>query len=260
MMNRRNGIIFTIFGVITLVMAAGASSAYAQSTAEFSGTWNTVTSKGKKLVLTLKSVDRRTNVTGVYGRNGLSARYRSQDDPVTAFVKVSATSGESALQNASSITGTVNGNVLRFRWSEDGGRGAGRFTMSSDGDSFEGTFSMTDNPDDTSGGTWSGTRAPTFHGVWQTTVGGKLQFPQLLLQQGGNQVMGQLSVSQPELGLIRDGIIDGSTLRFKIFRANRMPGRPDEYVGVGEFVMDRGSKSFTGTILGTSVSGTRLGR
>lgn len=36
--------------------------------------------------------------------------------------------------------------------------------------------------------------------------------------------------------------------------------RAFQYVGIGELVMDKGSKSFKSTILGTSTSGTRLGR
>lgn len=262
MTNRRKRIIFTFLSGIVLFIAAGISSASAQAITEFGGTWNTITGKGKKIVITMQSTARRTTVTGIYGRNGLTASYKPLDDSVFAFVKVSATSGGSALQNASSISGTVTGNVLRFTWREDGGQGAGRFTMSADGQSFEGTFSKTDNPDDTSGGTWNGTRAPNFYGVWETTAGGKIVFPNLLLQQTGSQVSGQLSASQPELGVIREGIIDGDTLRFKVLRPHPIlpNGRsmPDEYVGTGELVMDRGSKSFKGTILGASISGIRI--
>lgn len=267
MINRRNRILFTFLSGIVLFMACGISSSYAQSTAEFSGTWNTVTSKGKKLLVTLKSVDRRTSVTGYYGINGLTGSYKSLDRPDNIFVKVSATTVEPVLQTLSSIRGTVADNVLRFKWVEEGSHhGAGRFTMSSDGQSFEGTFSMTDNPDDTSGGTWNGTRAPIFEGAWQTTVGGNIQFPDLILHQAGSQVTGQLSANRPDLGMIRNGIIDGNTLRFQVWRPNPKaayyPNQrlPDLQIGIGELVMDKGSKSFTGTILGTSTSGTRLGR
>ena len=262
MKNLRKRILFTILSGILLHIASGNSSSYAQAaTVDFAGTWNTVIGKGKKIVLTLKSVDRRTSVTGTYGQNLLTASYMPPDGSVTAFVKVSATTAVPEMQTLNSIKGTVTDNVLRFKWrQEDGGHGAGRFTMSSDGQSFEGTFSLTDNPDDTSGGTWNGTRAPNFQGAWQTTAGGKVQFPDLLLQQGGNQVSGLLSVNRPDLGMIRDGIIDGNTLRFTIWRSrSNIPNAyPDQYVGSGELVMDKGSKSFKGTILGTSTSGTRL--
>ena len=260
MIYRQNRIIFTILSGIVLLMASGIPSAYAQGTpVDFGGTWNTVTGKGKKIVIRLESV-RRTSVTGFYGKDGLTGSYRPQDSTNNTFVKVSAISGEPALQIANSLTGTVTDNVLRFKWSENGGRGAGRFTMSSDGESFEGTFSMTDNPDDTSGGTWNGTRAPNFYGAWQTTVGGNIQFPDLVLQQGGNRVTGRLSANNPYLGIIKEGVIDGNKLSFLVFRPNPVPGRPDVHIGVGELVMDRGSKSFKGTILGIPTSGTRLGR
>ncbi|CAN5305449.1 hypothetical protein BH20ACI2_BH20ACI2_21860 [soil metagenome] len=262
MKNRRKRILFPFLSGIVLLMAFGVSSSYAQSTAEFSGTWNTVTSKGKKLVVTLKSVDRRTSVTGTYARNGLTASYKPVDDSVTAFVKVSAIRAEPILQNISSITGTVTGNVLRFKWLEDGGRGAGRFTMSSDGQSFQGTISMTDNPDDTSGGTWSGTRAPNFAGVWRTKLGEHLQFPELLLQQAGSQVVGRLFAGRPEMGVIKEGIIDGNTLRFQVWRARSpMPyALSDQYVGSGELVMNADGKSFKGTLLGAATSGTLIAR
>ena len=188
-----------IFSGIVLLLAGSISSTYAQTpTVDFRGTWNTVTGKGKKIVINFETV-RRTSVTGTYARNGLTgtASYKPVDDTAIAFVKVSAVSGEPALQSISSITGTVTGNVLRFKWLEDGGRGAGRFTMSSDFQSFQGTYSRTDNPDDTSGGTWNGTRAPIFHGVWQTESGGKIVFPQVLFQQTGSQVVGQFVRRHP---------------------------------------------------------------
>lgn len=260
MIDRQKRDWFTIVSGIVLMLVGSLSISYAQSTTvEFRGTWNTVTGKGKKIVITFETV-RRTSVTGTYARNGLTASYKPSVGPVTAFVKVSAISSEPTLQSLSSITGTVTDNVLRFKWLEDGGRGAGRFTMSSDGRSFQGTFSMTDNPDDTSGGTWNGTRAPIFAGVWQTKVGEQLLYPALLFQQTGRQVVGSLFGNRPDLGVIREGIIDGNTLRFTVMRAPN-PIRPDLLIpmGTGELVMNPDGKSFKGTILGASVSGTRLG-
>ena len=259
MTKRKMRILLTRCSGIMLLLVGSISISYAQSTAEFSGTWNTVTGKGKKIVVTLKSVDRRTSVTGTYGQNVLTASYMPLDRSVNAFVKVSATTAVPEMQTLNSIKGTVTDNVLRFTWrQEDGGHGAGRFKMSSDGQSFEGTFSTADNPDDTSGGTWNGTRVPDFAGAWSAKLGEGVM--ELILQQTGFQVTGQIRVNSADLGMIRDGVIDGNILRFQVVRPNKMPGRPDEYVGIGELVMDKGSKSFNGTILGTSTSGTRLGR
>ncbi len=257
-----NRIWFTIFIGSVMMLAGTIKSSYAQGTpVDFRGTWNTITGTGKKMVITFETV-RRTSVTGTYARNGLTASFKPPGDgSVTAFVKVSAIRDPTA-QSLSSITGTVTDNVLRFKWIEDGGRGAGRFTMSADGRSFQGTFSLTDNPDDTSGGTWNGTRAPVFHGVWQTTAAGKIQFPELLFQQSGNQVVGSLFGNRPDLGVIREGAIDGNTLRFKVMRVQPALGRryvPDILMGFGELVMNPDGKSFKGTILGAATSGTRLG-
>jgi hypothetical protein len=56
------------------------------------------------------------------------------------------------------LEGTVTGNVLRFQWTQNNGKGAGYFVLSDDGKKFEGYWSYTDNPDDKSGGGWTGTR------------------------------------------------------------------------------------------------------
>ncbi len=262
MVKRQKRIWVTLFGGFVLLMAGNISSSYAQgSTVDFAGTWNTVTGKGKKIVITMQSV-RRTSVTGNYARNGLTASYKPLDDAGTAFVKVSAISGEPAPQSISSINGTVTDNVLRFKWLEDGGRGTGRFTMSSDGQSFEGTFSRTDNPDDTSGGTWNGTRAPNFHGVWRGKSGEQMVYPELLLQQSGMRVVGRLWANRPDM-VIKHGVIDGNTLRFTVWlQRSPVPNRylPDVPAGAGELVMNPDGKSFKGNILGAAVSGIRIAR
>ncbi len=104
----------------------------------------------------------------------------------------------------------------------------------------------------------------TFAGVWQTKSGEKIQFPQLLLQQAGNQIVGQLFAGRPEMGVIKDGIVDGNTLRLKVWRPHPVSfnGRYvlDEYLGTGELVMDADGKSFKGTILGGTTSGTLIAR
>jgi len=230
------------------------------NSSNFTGTWNTVTGKGKKIVITLEQ-DRRNDVTGYYGINGLTGSYKPLDGSNNGFVKVSW-SAEPVTQSASSITGRVTDNVLRFTWSQDDHRhGAGRFTLSSDGESFEGTFSMTDNPDDTSGGTWNGTRQHSFAGAWQGKFGdGALQ---LILQQAGSEVTGQLNVNSAQFG-IKGGKVVGNTLRFNVVRPGRPLGNganlPDEYVGTGELVMDRGGKSFKGKVLGAATSANLVGR
>jgi hypothetical protein len=228
----------------------------------FAGTWKTVTPKGKTIFMTLRHERADPSlVTGEYMPiDGLTGSYKPADSSINGFVKVSWRP-EPVLQNIPFISGKVTDNVLRFTWVEDGGQGSGRFTLSSDGESFEGTFSMTKNPDDTSGGTLNGTRQHSFAGAWQGTWG-EGGFSELLLVQARQQVTGRFRVNSAELGLIKEGIVDGNTLRFKLFRPNINPlaGKPDEYLGVGELVMNAGGKSFKGTILGTAASGTHVGR
>lgn len=260
-MNTQKRIWFTIFVAIAMSLVS-ISNANAQATpVDFRGTWNTVTGKGKKIVITFETV-RRTTVTGTYARNGLTAGYKTLDAPVTAFVKVSAISGEPALQSASSIRGTVTDNVLRFQWLEDDGRGSGRFTMSADGRSFQGVFSKTDNPDDGSGGTWNGTRAPNFAGVWEMS-GGPYPNTHMLFQEVGGQITGHLFAGAPPQGVINQGTIDGNTLRFTVVRPiPTLPGRPEQsqYMGQGEVVMAADGKTFSGKIFGVAATGTRIRR
>src|SRR5205823_13067927 len=121
----------------------------------------------------------------------------------------------------------------------------------------EGTYGVTRNPDDTSGGTWSGTRAPSFAGAWQGKLGES--FLMLILQQSGDRVTGQLKVNSADFGVMQEGIIDGNTLRFKIMRVNVKEVLPrPEYVGSGELMMDADGKSFKGTILGAATCGTLI--
>lgn len=99
-----------------------------------------------------------------------------------------------------------------------------------------------------------------FAGVWRIT-----QFPQLLLQQiTANKVVGQLFAGRPEMGVIKEGIVERNTLRFTIWRPGPISyigrNKPDEYLGKGEFVMNADGKSFTGTLLGGTTSGTVIAR
>ncbi|MFT3744328.1 MAG: hypothetical protein QM785_08530 [Pyrinomonadaceae bacterium] len=244
----------TLIAALFLLLAGGLSSAHAQS---FAGTWNTVTSKGKKMIINLQMVGRTSEVTGSYPVSGLTqSNYQPTERPADVFVTVSFTNAASRVQSISSIKGTVTDKVLRFKWQEDGGQGSGKFTLSADGQSFQGTFSKTNNPDDTSGGTWNGIRVPRFDGVWQAG-----QYPTLLLQQNVTQVAGQLYGGRPDMGEIRAGSINGNTLRFTVWRP-APPGlrMPDQYMGTGELVIATDGKSFKGTILGVTVSGSRVTR
>jgi hypothetical protein len=205
--------------------------------ANFTGVWNTITDKGEKYVITLRHD--RSDFSVVSGSHHLLGDLT--DKPPDGGLR-----------------GAVTDNVLSFTWSSDKDRRAGRFTLSSDGQSFEGTYSATMNPDDISGGTWTGRRAPNFAGAWRAKLGEAVW--ELILQQRGDQVTGQVNINSANL-VIREGIVVDNTLRFKIMRV--VPIRlnsPVEYVGLGELVMERGGKSFTGTVLGTATSGTLLAR
>jgi hypothetical protein len=236
-MKKTTQTLLLVFSTLLLIVSVTVS-AHAQHPDYFIGVWNTVTDKGEKFVITLRESSPDV-VEGSYQRLG-----GVSDKPLDGGLK-----------------GTVRDNVLRFTWSSDKDRRAGRFTISSDGQSLVGTYSATQNPDDTSGGTWNGTRAPSFAGAWQAKMGESTLI--LLLQQVSDQVTGQLKVNSADLGIIKDGIIDGNTLRFKVVRARTLPNglnSPDEYVGIGELVMDKGGKSFKGNVLGTATSGTFIGR
>ena len=84
----------------------------------------------------------------------------------------------------------------------------------------------------------------------------------MIFQQTGDRVTGQLNANSADFGVIRESIVDGNSLRFKIVRAMPSPnGQPrDQYLGTGELVMDQGGKSFKGTVLGVPVNGTFIGR
>jgi hypothetical protein len=246
MMKKTTQTLLLVFStLLLLVFVTVSAQGYPAQTkrtdlSNFTGVWNTITGKGEKLVITLR---------------------HERDDPgvVTGSYHLLGDMKDKPLDGA--LNGTVTKNVLRFTWSSDKDRRAGRFTLSSDGESFEGTYSPTRNPDDTSGGTWSGTRAPNFAGAWQAKLGGSVML--LLLQQTGDQVGGQLKMNSADFGVITKGVVVGNTLSFKIMRPGKAPNglnRPYEYVGTGELVMDAGGKSFKGKVLGTATSGTLLGR
>jgi hypothetical protein len=135
------------------------------------------------------------------------------------------------------IEGNINGKVLRFQWSQAGGKGSGRFVMNDDNQSFSGSFSNGTDPDDVDG-TWSGARyvPPSFAGVWETASGGDYKYG-VLLTQDGDKVTG---VFAPGNGRITDGVIDDKTLRFKWTQDGGLSGS-------GRFEISEDGKSFSGS-------------
>jgi len=60
-------------------------------------------------------------------------------------------------QSSGKLSGTLSGNVLRFRWEQSNGSGSGRFEFSNDGNSFDGGWCRCDEPDRPTSN-WKGTR------------------------------------------------------------------------------------------------------
>lgn len=248
----------------TLVLAIGSlllvGTALVSAQAQrFAGEWDTVTGTGKKINLTLAG--RGTDVSGTFlPPNALTSSNRPAEGVDQRFVKVSAATVEPLPQNAGVLEGKTTGNVLTFTWRQDSGSGAGRFVLSADGESFQGTFSRTNNPDDTSGGTWNGTRRHSFAGVWHGKLGGG--FLEMILQQSGDRVAGQVKVNSADFGTIRDAVVVGRTLRFVLMRMTVGAGGRvrEEYVGQGELVLGANARSVSGTILGNPASGDLVGR
>lgn len=216
-----------LLGTLLLVVLTTAN-ANGQGPSTYVGVWNTTTNTGETFALNL-ALRAGETLVGHYTSTGV-------------------------------LRGTVRSRVLRFRWQREGvGEGAGKLTFSTDGQSFQGTISTTDNPDDTTGGSWSGVRAPSFSGAWRGTyAGGALE---TVLQQSRDQVTGVIKVNSAELGIIRSGAVVGRTLRFSLVRIVFTGGRGrEEYVGQGELTLDGNGTSFSGSILGTKVSGNLIGR
>lgn len=202
-------------------------SAKAQS-AKFAGEWNIVTDKGEQFALTFY----------LRGPDFLAGGY----------------------SNGGRIFGPVKNNLLRFTWKVGDQSGAGRLTFASDGFSFRAILGSADDPDDLSAGSWSGTRPPSFAGVWHGTMGGG--FLEAILGQSGDRVTGQLKVNSADFGMIRDAVLVGRTMRFVLMRMVVGPGgrMREEYAGQGEFVLDGSGRSFSGTLLGTEANGKFITR
>lgn len=201
---------------------------YTPPVTSFAGNWETISDGQFSIPLTI--VQTGNKVTGLYpGNNG-------------------------------KIEGTVSGKVLRFKWESDGGSGSGRFVMDEGGQAFSGTYNRGDDPDEVEA-TWNGKhqaytggKGPpvSFAGEWAGAVGKDTLTWKL--KQTGNQVTGQVQSSYKGFGivLIRDGIVSGNTLRFKLDYSNGS--------GVSvEFVMDKGGKSFKGKIGVATTTATFVG-
>ena len=102
---------FAVLFVLFVFCFSMESLAHADQ-ADFTGTWDTRTEKGSGYELTL--LQDGIHVTGTYAvRNGHSGH----------------------------IDGIVDGNVLQFRWEQDGGpAGSGQFALSDSGYAFRGVY------------------------------------------------------------------------------------------------------------------------
>lgn len=221
---RRSLLVLSAFVLLAFVTI----SANAQNNERFAGEWNAVTDRGEQFAVTfyLRGPE---YLAGGYSNNGR-------------------------------LYGPVKNNVLRFTWKLGDQSGAGRLTFASDGLSFRAIFGSADDPDDLSGGAWSGTRPPSFAGVWHGSLGAG--FLEAIFRQTGDRVTGQLKVNSADFGIIRDAVLVGKTIRFALMRMVVGPGgrMREEYAGQGEFVLDSSGRSFTGTLLGAAVKGTFITR
>ncbi|MFT3744329.1 MAG: hypothetical protein QM785_08535 [Pyrinomonadaceae bacterium] len=154
-----------------------------------------------------------------------------------------------------SFDGEVSGDTMKFRVSAQNMIAdqvpTGEFVLAQDGRSFTGSVGM--------GKAFVATALANCAGVWRTPA-----YPQLLLQQSGNRVVGELVAGNPSLGVIKAGVIDGSRLSFEIWRPvpqiNTGPPLADLFVGKAELVIDQDGKSFSGSILGSRTIGTLVAR
>jgi hypothetical protein len=181
----------------------------------------------------------------------LTFKFEQTDSQVTGYAFLENNEKQKLL-----FEGEVSGNTLNFRLTPaTNDFKSGKFVMAQDGKSFTGNVGK--------GQAMTATVLANFAGAWQAKVGESTFL--LLLQQSGAQVTGQVRANSSDVGVIREGIVVGNTLRFKIVRAGKaMPNGlnlPDEYVGLGELVLDESGKLFTGHVLGMATSGgTLIGR
>lgn len=287
MIDRRKRILFTLLSGFVLLISAGISSTYAQKPIDFTGTWQTIMMINGRKSVTLTIVQKGDQATGLYPGNGkiegtvsgLVLRFKWQSDLGTGsgrFVmdeKQRAFSGTyNKGDNPDDVDSTWSGlRLVSPEWMPGHKMPVGPEPVPIPNKRQEGApdpmgkISEAELEKKQAEFEASQKDAPaTFAGVWQTKAGEKVQFPELLLQQAGDKVVGRLFASRPEMGVIKEGIVDRKTLRFTVWRPRPISfnGRyqPDEYLGAGELVMSEDGESFSGTILGGSTSGTLVAR
>ena len=187
--------------------------------ASFAGTWET-TSNSAPFTLTLQQVG--NTVIGTYTpANG-------------------------------TIEGTITGQTLRFKWISDGGKGTGRFVIDEDEMAFRGSYSNGEDPD-TADVTWNGTRklgggggktVVSFAGVWDIKPGGPAAGAagafDMTLSQTGARVTGSFFIARGKIRGQIEGDVIGNILVYRMVVGSQRIN--------GQFVMDQGGKSFTGTL------------
>lgn len=223
--------VFKLRTLIKSKVLASVTVTATDTTASFAGLWiSGVKMNGRDTTITYKLEQTGSKVTGY-------AFFENND------------------QQKINFEGEVSGNRLSFRASTEfmttKEPTSGEFVMAQDGKSFTGNV--------VKGMPVIATVLPNFAGVWRAKWG-DAAFLELILQQTGPQVTGQLRANSGDVGVITDGIVVGNTLRFKVMRA--LPGVSLRsslvYRGTGELVMDEGGKLFTGQVLGSATSDVTL--
>jgi hypothetical protein len=102
----------------------------ASATANFTATWNTVTAASTRYTMTLSQ-----------NGNQVTGSYASVDGAVTG-----------------TLSGTVEGDTLIYRWQEGPNGGMGKFRLGDDGASFSGWWNSSATDPNAVSGAWNGTR------------------------------------------------------------------------------------------------------
>ena len=150
------------------------------------------------------------------------------------------------------IEGTVSGQTLRFKWTQEGGvSGSGKFSMIKSDQSFTGSFRTAGNPN-AAETPWNGTRPPaSFGGVWNVVFDGKVLLLILaqIAGQSDDRIGGVLQTVTGDAGnAVEEATIEGNILHFKL--------RTKTGLLSGLIVMDTDGKSFKGSIGTGKVTGT----
>jgi hypothetical protein len=288
MINRRKPILFTLLGGIVLLISAGISNSYAQKPIDFTGTWKTVMMINGSHSFSLTLVQTGDQATGVYSGNGRIEgtvsgrvlRFTWRSDRGTGSGRFVMDEKERAFSgtynrgsNPDDVDSTWSGlRIVSPEWMPGHKNPVDKVPMPIPGKRTEGSpdpmgrMSEAELAEKEAEYQAAQKNAPAvFTGVWRASSGGQIQFPELLLQQVGDRITGRLFVSRPDVGVIKDGIVDHNILRFQVWRARpnfaaRGVNAPEIYVGTGELVMNADGRSFTGTILGAATTGTLIAR